>query len=368
MIPLCDLRPGYRSIAPEIQAAVERVLASGRLILGSEVEGFEGEFAAYIGAAAAVGVASGTDALILALRALGVGQGDAVVTVANAGVPAVAAIRAVGAVPRFADVLPGSLLMAPDSLAAAISARTRAVVVVHLYGQAAAVDALLEHCSRRGIALIEDCAQAHGTLYRGRHVGTFGTIGCFSFYPTKNLGAVGDGGMCVTNDTAVAARLRMLRMYGFRNDGHAHCDGLNSRLDEIQAAVLRVKLRHLPAALAQRRSLAAVYDRALAGAAFVLPQYPAPDAHSYHLYVVQTAQRARVLAKLQQREIGFGIHYPLPVHLMDAFRDLGYGAGDLPVTEAAATRVLSLPFYPELELDAAETVAAVLLEAEREAP
>jgi dTDP-4-amino-4,6-dideoxygalactose transaminase len=368
MIPLCDLRPGYQTIEPEILAAVQRVLASGRYILGPEVEAFEDEFAAYVGATSAIGVASGTDALILALRAIGVGSGDEVVTVANSGVPPVAAIRAVDAVPRFADVMPGSLLIDPDSLKRAFSARTRCVLPVHLYGQAAPLDSVLEQTSQRGIPVIEDCAQAHGTHYRGRHVGPLGAIGCFSFYPTKNLGALGDGGMCVTNDARLAARLRMLRMYGFRGDGHAHCDGLNSRLDEIQAAVLRVKLSHLPAALAQRRQLAAAYDRALADSAFTVPSCPPPGEHSYHLYVVQTALREQALSRLRRHDIGFGIHYSLPVHLMEAYRDLGYRRGDLPVTEAAAGAVLSLPLYPELAPGAADQVAAALIGAADDAP
>jgi hypothetical protein len=237
MIPVFDFRPGYERHRAEFDAAIARVLASGQLILGPEVRAFEEEFAGYVDAALGVGVASGTDALVLALRALGIGPGDEVITVANAGVPPVAAIRAAGATPRFVDVHPDTLLLDPGGLERACSERTRCILPVHLYGHPVEMDAILDFARSRGLRVVEDCAQAHGARHRGKPVGGFGEIGCFSFYPTKNLGAFGDAGMCVTDDPKLAESLRMLRMYGFRDDRHAHREGLNSRLDELQAAI-----------------------------------------------------------------------------------------------------------------------------------
>ena len=256
MIPFFDYRPHYQALRREIDEAVRRVIDSGRLILGPEVDAFEGEFASYVGTAGAVGVNSGTDALILALRALEVGPGDEVLTVANAGVPPVAAIRAVGALPRFVDVSPASLLLDPARLEQARTKRTRCVIPVHLYGRPAAMKQILEFASHHDLAVIEDCAQAHGARIDERHVGTFGSIGCFSFYPTKNLGAFGDGGAIVSNDPALLGRVRALRFYGFDAARSAQHEGVNSRLDELQAAILRVKLTHLEEDLASRRDLA----------------------------------------------------------------------------------------------------------------
>jgi dTDP-4-amino-4,6-dideoxygalactose transaminase len=360
MIAFFDARAGYLAHRSAIDAAIQRVLASGQLILGPEVEAFEREFAAFVGARHAIGVASGTDALTLALRALGIGPGDEVITVANAGVPPVAAIRAAGATPRFVDVLPGSLLIDPDAVARTLTARTRALVPVHLYGRPAPLDALLDIAQRQGVAIVEDCAHAHGARHRSRHVGTLGSIGCFSFYPTKNLGALGDAGMCVTDDSELAVRLRMERMYGFRNDEHAHCEGLNSRLDELQAAVLRVKLAHLDGALAARRRLADAYTDGLRSAPFRLPECEPPDEHAYHLYVIQTPARDAVQARLAQAAIVSRIHYPLPVHQMAAYRSHSPPPGALPVTERAAREVLSLPLFPELAAEDLERIVRVL--------
>jgi len=352
-----DYRPEYLRLKAEIDGAIHRVLASGQLILGPEVRAFEAEFAANVGTRAAVGVNSGTDALVLALRALEIGAGADVITVANAGVPPVAAIRAAGATPRFVDVDPGTLLMDPDRLEAALTPQTRCVLPVHLYGQAAPMDAILAFASRHGLRVVEDCAQAHGATYRGRHVGSLGDVGCFSFYPTKSLGAFGDGGAVVTRHPTLEAPLRMLRMYGFRDDRHAHREGLNSRLDELQAAILRVKLRHLDEALAARRALAARYRDGLQDAS-CRPLAETPDgAHAYHLFVVRAQERPRLGDALTRAGIGFGIHYPEPVHLMEAYRFLGCRAGDLPVSETAAGEVMSLPLYPGLD---DETVARVI--------
>lgn len=360
MIAYFDYRPALLEIQGEVEDAIRRVLASGRLILGPEVRAFEEEFAAYVGLSAAVGVNSGTDALVLALRALEIGSGDEVATVANAGVPPVAAIRAVGATPRLVDVDPGTLLLDPERVEAALTPCTRCLVVVHLYGQPAPMGALAELASRRGLRVIEDCAQAHGATYRGRHVGHFSDVGCFSFYPTKNLGALGDGGMCVTSDPDLAERLRMQRMYGFRGDAHAHCEGLNSRLDELQAAVLRVKLRHLDAVVAARRAIARQYREGLKGSPCRPLEVSSEGEHAYHLFVVRAPDRNHVIRALDRAEIGYGIHYPEPVHLMEAYRFLGYREGDLPVAEGASKAVISLPLYPGLGSRDADEVIETL--------
>lgn len=363
MIPFFDYRPEYRRLRTDLDQAIARVLASGRLILGPEVEAFEREMAELAGAAHGVGVASGTDAIVLALRVLGVGAGDEVITVANAGAPPVAAIRAAGATPRFVDVEPGTLLMDPGALEAAIGERARAILPVHLYGQPAPLDEILAIAGRCGLPVVEDCAQAHGATYRGRPVGGQGRIGCFSFYPTKNLGAYGDGGMCVTGDAALAESLREQRMYGFRGDRESHVEGLNSRLDELQAAVLRVKLRSLAATNEERRHLAARYARGLAETAW-RPVESAPGrGHVWHLHVVRGPGRERAMGALEAAGIGCGVHYPVAAHLMEAWRASGPGPGALPVTERACAQVLSLPLWPGLGERAVDEVVRALARA-----
>jgi dTDP-4-amino-4,6-dideoxygalactose transaminase len=362
MIAYFDYRPEYRSLESEINAAMRRVIDSGRLILGPEVAAFESEFAAFVGSAGAVGVASGTDALILALRAVGIGGGDEVITVANAGVPPVAAIRAVGARPRFVDVDPESLLLDPAGLEGALRANSRALLPVHLYGRPVPMEPLLEFASRNGLAVIEDCAQAHGARIGGRHVGTFGDVGCFSFYPTKNLGAFGDGGLCVAARPELEQRLRRLRMYGFGAERSAEVEGLNSRLDELQAAILRVKLRRLDEALAARRELARAYIERLRDSELRHPAAPAGSEHAYHLFVIETPRREPLIRRLQQSEIGYGIHYPHAVHTMPAYAFLDCAAGALPRTERACSAVLSLPLYPGLGEDAVRQVARTVLD------
>lgn len=360
MIPFFDYRPLYRSLKRETDEAWRRVIDSGQLILGPEVRSFEQEFARYVGARGAVGVNSGTDALILALRAVGVGPGDEVITVTNAGVPPVAAIRAVGATPRFVDVDETTLLLDAGRLDEALTARTRCLLVVHLYGQPAELEPIAGFAERHGLTLIEDCAQAHGTTYDGRHVGTFGRVGCFSFYPTKNLGAYGDGGLCVTDDAEIEERMRMVRMYGFREDRHAHCEGLNSRLDELQAALLRVKLQHLDEAVESRRNIARRYLDGLQGSSCAVPQATSRGNHAYHLFVVRTADRQRLIETLEREQIGYGIHYPEPVHLMEAYAFLDCRAGTLPVSERASETVLSLPIYPGLSTAEVQKVVETL--------
>lgn len=356
MIPFMDLRSHITDLRSETDTSIARVLDRGWFILGEEVAHFEGEFAAYCGVRYAVGVASGTDALHLALRAVGVSSGDEVITVANAGVPGVAAIELAGGRPIFVDVDPASYNMNPALIKEAITSHTRAIMLVHLYGRPADMDPILEIARRHGLAVVEDAAQAHGARYKGRQVGGIAHVGCFSFYPTKNLGAFGDGGAVVTNDPAVAERVRLLRQYGWEPRYYSRVRGVNSRLDELQAAVLRVKLRYLETWNARRRQLAAEYSRNLDGSAVVVPT-EAPDVfHVYHLYVVRTSHRDALRDHLYRLGIGTGIHYPLPAHLQPAYKDLAVTDGQLPVTERLAREVLSLPMYPELTED---EVAAV---------
>ncbi len=360
MVPYFDYRPGYRRIQTEIADAVARVLDSGQLILGDEVRAFEEEFAGFVGARRTVGVNSGTDALVLALRVIGVGPGDDVLTVANAGVPPVAAIRAVGATPRFVDVDRGSLSIDVDLIEDAITPATRCIVPVHLYGQPVDLDGILSVARARNIRVIEDCAQAHGATYRGRHVGTFGDVGCFSFYPTKNLGAFGDGGACVTDSPDLADQLCRQRMYGFDGDRYAHCEGLNSRLDELQAAILRVKLSHLNGTIAERRQLAARYVEGFGDGPIRPLDLLEQSEHAYHLFVVRAEDRTACTERLEQAGIGFGVHYPDPVHLMTAYAFLGHREGDLPVSEGACREILSLPLYEGLEPSSVDRVLQAL--------
>lgn len=374
-IPFNLTRPQYLELKAEIDAAVGQVLEDSWFILGKQGTAFEEEFATYLGARHAVGVGSGTAAIHLALWALGVGAGDEVITVAHTAVATAAAIEQSGARPVFVDVDPQTLTLDPAGLEAAVTARTRAVVPVHLYGHPAPMGPILEFARTRGLAVLEDCAQAHGARYEGRLCGTMGQIAAFSFYPTKNVGAYGDGGAVVTDDPALAERVREIREYGWTPARRyvSRVRGTNSRLDEIQAAILRVKLRHLEAGNERRRRLADVYGAALAGLEpLTLPLEMAWGRHVYHLYVVRVAaadgpwneagatRRDALQAFLRRREIGTAIHYPEPVHRQPAYLDLGYDAGTLPETERAAREILSLPLYPELpEADARRVAAAV---------
>ena len=305
---------------------------------------------------------SGTEALHLALRAAGIGPGDEVITVANAGVPGIVAVEAAGARPVFVDVDPVTMNLDLERLAAAISSRTRAILPVHLYGRPAEMDAVLETARRYDLAVVEDCAQAHGASYRGRKVGSLAHIACFSFYPTKNLGAYGDGGAVVTDDAELADRLLLLRQYGWRRQYFSELRGVNSRLDEIQAAILRVKLRHLDAWNTRRQTVATRYRERLAGTGLVLPAEPVDATHVYHLFVVQTSQRDGLREHLRHIDIGTGIHYPLPAHLQPAYRHLGGKPGQLPVTERLAGEVLSLPMFPELTDGEIDRVAEAIHE------
>lgn len=341
-----DLRREVAEIRCEVEAAIGRVLDSGQFILGGELAAFEHDFGNYLGVAHVVGVSSGSDALQLGLEAVGVRAGDEVITVPNTAAATAAAITAAGAHPVFVDVDDATLMMDPTALSHAIGARTAAIVPVHLFGHPAPLAAILDQAC--DLPVVEDCAQAVGCLLDGVPVGRLGRVGCFSFYPTKNLGAYGDAGCLVTADDALAARLRLLRNHGQRDRYRHDLPGHTSRLDEIQAAILRVKLGHLPCWLARRREIATRYRE---GITHPLLRHPhaAPGAdHGYHLYPVRVAERERLMTRLATLGVETLIHYPVPLHLQPAFVGLGYGPGDFPVAERAATEILSLPLYPQL--------------------
>ncbi len=358
MIPFNDLKPLHASVAAEAAAALARVLSSGWYILGPEVEAFERAFADYHGVPHAVTVASGTDAIELALRAAGVGPGDEVITVAHTAVATVCAVERAGARPVLVDVDERSSTMDPDAARAAITPRTRALVPVHLYGHPAPLHALSRLAQQHNLLLIEDCAQAHGARHDGRLVGTVGHLGAFSFYPTKNLGAYGDGGCVLTRDARLAERLRLLRNYGQTARYHHGERGVNSRLDEVQAALLRVKLRYLDWHNDARRALALAYRQHLRGVTLPAEVHDdAPVHHVYHLYVVRHPHRDRLREDLERRGVGTLIHYPIPIHLQPAYRDLNYPPGSLPVTERLASEILSLPLYVGLSPQSAARVA-----------
>ncbi len=355
-IPFVDLRASYLELRDELDAAALEVLRSGWYVLGPQVRAFEEEFAAWLGLPDAAGVASGTDALLLALLACGIGPGDEVITPSHTAVATVAAIELAGARPVFADIRPDTFTLDPGSAAAAITPATRAIVAVHLYGQMADMDALAALANRHGLILVEDCAQAHGATSQGRLAGAVGDIACFSFYPTKNLGAAGDGGLVASARPALVERVRSLRQYGWRERYISAESGLNSRLDELQAALLRVKLRRLDAWNLRRQALAGRYDELLTGTGVTTPAVTPGNRHVYHLYVVRSAQRDRLQAHLARCGIGTAIHYPVPVHQQPAYRHLA-PAGGLPVTEHAAAEILSLPMYPQMPLDHVVQVA-----------
>lgn len=347
-IPVVDLKAQYNSIRSEIDAAISQVLESGNFVLGQEVDTFEKEFASFCGVQYGIGVGSGTAALHIALLACGVGEGDEVITVSHTAPATVTAIEMSGARPVLVDIDPTQYTLNPEFFEAAITPRTRAVIPVHLYGCPAELDPILEIARRRNIFVIEDCAQAHGAVYRGKRVGSWGDIGAFSFYPTKNLGGYGDGGALVTNDSTLANRISLLRQYGWDENSTGALKGLNSRLDELQAVILRFKLRHLDHWNARRQEIANLYTNLLLHPEIVLPFQPACSEHIYHQYVVRSTFRNNLKSYLAGKEIHSLIHYPIPIHLQPAYRNLGYRRGDLPLTEMVADQVLSLPIYPEM--------------------
>lgn len=348
--------------------ALGKVVGEGGFILGENVQSLEAETAAYCGAKYAVGVASGSDALYLALLACGVGPGDEVITTPFTFFATAGAVARAGATPVFVDIDPATWNIDPAAIEAKITARTRAVIPVHLYGCPADMDLILALAAKHGLRVIEDAAQALGAAYKGKKIGALGAAGCFSFFPTKNLGAFGDGGMVVTNDPEIAARVRLLRVHGAKPKYHHHVLGVNSRLDELQAAVLRVKLPHLDGWNERRREIAARYGHLLqpvadaVGDDLRLPTAPAYAYHVYHQYTLQTPRRDELRAFLQAHGVGTAVYYPLPLHLQPVFAPLGYREGDLPAAEAAAREVLSLPMFPELTDAEVQYVAATVTE------
>jgi aminotransferase EvaB len=347
-IPVWDYRSEYEAERDDVLAAVDHVLRSGRLILGDSVRAFERELAAYCGVSYGVGVNSGTDALVLALRALDVRPGDEVITTSNTAIPTVSAIVTAGATPRFVDIDPATYLMDTSRLEAAVTPRTRCLMPVHLFGQCAGMDAVQAVADRHRLAVVEDCAQSTGAERHGRRAGSMSLMSAFSFYPTKILGAYGDGGMVLTQDEALAARLRRLRVYGTEKIYYAEEHGYNSRLDELHAEILRRKLRRIERSIERRQDLARRYDEQLRESDLILPATLSGNRHVYHLYVVRHPARDAIIAALAEKGISVGIHYPWPIHTMRAYAQFGEGEGSLPVTEQAAREIFSLPMYPSL--------------------
>ena len=360
MIPFVDLKAQYQSIKSEVNAAIQGVLDSCQFTLGSEVAAFEKEFAAYCRSQHGVGVNTGTSALHMALLAAGVGRGDEVITVPFTFVATVSAIDYTGATPVFVDIDPQTFTMDAAQLEAAITPRTKAIIPVHLYGQCADMDPILELARKHNLIVVEDACQAHGAEYKGRRAGSIGDMGCFSFYPGKNLGAYGEAGMVTTDNPEFARTIRMLRDWGAEKKYHHVLKGYNFRMEGIQGAVLRVKLRYLEDWTEMRRAAAANYDRLLAGIGISTPQALAHNRHVYHIYAIRTAHRQAWQSALLAQGIQSGIHYPTPVHLLPAFSDLGYVVGRFPHSEEAANAVLSLPMYPELNSVQCEAVAQAL--------
>jgi len=362
IVPFVDLKAQHRSIDGELSEAITRVLRNTSFVQGPEVKAFEDSFARYLGVGHCVAVNSGTAALHLTLLALGIGPGDEVITVPHTFIATSEAISAVGARPVFVDVDPVSYTMNPALVEAAVTGRTRAVLPVHLYGNPAEMDSLLAIARRHNLALVEDACQAHGANYKGRMAGTMGAAGCFSFYPSKNLGSCGEGGAMVTNDETVAKRIRMLREHGSVKKYEHSFPGYNFRMEGIQGAVLAAKLKHLDGWNDQRRALAERYGERLAGEGIVLPKEATHARHVYHLYVIQAEDRESLRDHLARRGIETGLHYPVPLHLQEAYASLGYRTGDFPVTEQLTQRIVSLPMYPGMSLEAADYVSAAILE------
>ncbi|NGM23463.1 DegT/DnrJ/EryC1/StrS family aminotransferase [Roseomonas stagni] len=354
-VPQADPGAGYRAHKEEIDAAALRALGSGWYILGKEGEAFEREYAAWQGQKRAVGCANGTDALALTLRGMGIGPGCTVVTVSHTAVATVAAIEMTGATPLLVDIDPDTFTMDPDELVAVLDdpppglPPIRAIIPVHLYGQACDLDPMLAACKAHGVQVIEDCSQAHGATLTGRKVGTMGDAACFSLYPTKNLGALGDGGVLTTDDEALADRIGAIRQYGWKERYISDGVGVNSRLDEIQAAILRVKLNYLDAGNARRQAIAAAYDEALAGTRYAAPARREGSGHVFHQYVLRVPERAALMARLRAEGVATAIHYPSPVHLQPAYRGrTPLGPAGCAETARAAAEVMSLPMFPEL--------------------
>lgn len=362
MIPFLDLKAQYRSIKEEIDQAVLNTLASSQYVLGAEVSAFEEEFAEYCGAAHGIAVNSGTSALHLALLTAEIGPGDEVITVSNTFVATVAAIDYCGAIAVFVDVDPDTLNMDPTLIESAITERTRAILPVHLHGHPADLDPILEVARRHNLRVIEDACQAHGAEYKGRRVGGIGDLGCFSFYPGKNLGACGEGGMVVTQNQAFANKIRLLRDWGQEKKYHHVFKGYNYRMDGIQGAILRVKLRHLDDWTAARREVAHQYNEQLAGLALRIPTEKPWAKPVYHVYAVRTQERDALQQHLNERGVQTGIHYPIPIHLQKAYADSSCHINRLPICEESSSHLLSLPIYPELSIESIGKINTTLIQ------
>lgn len=360
MIPCANPSAQFQSHQAEIEDAVLRVMRGNRYILGGEVEALEQEFASYIGTTDAIGVANGTDAIELVLRALGIGAGDEVITVSHTAVATVAGIEAAGATPVLVDIEPDYYTMRPDQLEEVLSKKTKAVMPVHLYGQAADLGPILEFCKKHGLKMVEDVSQAHGATWRGKKLGSFGDAACFSCYPTKNLGAIGDGGLITLSDPQLAKKIRMMREYGWRERYISELPGRNSRLDELQAAILRIKLRHLDKDNSKRRQLAISYTKLLSLSGLVLPKTRADAEHVFHLYVVKARERTKILEALKEKDIHAGIHYPVPIHKQPAYQGRIRTAHKMEITEKLSKEVLSLPLYPEISDETAKVVVTAM--------
>lgn len=361
-IKVWDYLREYENEKHEIHAAVEKVLKSGRLILGDSVKNFEEAFAGYCGVKYGVGVNSGTDALFLGLKALGIGAGDEVVTVANTAVPTVSAIVSTGAIPRFVDIDPGTYLMDVAMLESAITEKTKCILPVHLYGQCVNMDKVNDIARIHGLKVVEDCAQSHGASFEGQKAGSMSNIAAFSFYPTKVLGGFGDSGMILTNNEDLYNKLRRLRFYGMEKSYYSEEHGYNSRLDELHAEILLRKLSHLDEYIARRKDLASGYDRHLLVTGLSLPKTMPGNEHVYYLYVCRHPKRDEIISRLREKEIFVNVSYPCPIHTMTGYRFLGYKTGDLPQTEKATDEIFSLPMYPSLTNDEQKIVISALCE------
>ena len=360
---LCsDPRSQYLSHKNSVDAAIRSVIDSGWYVLGTNVSGFEEEFSRYIGVRHGVGVGSGTEALHLALVACGIGDGDEVITVSHTAVATVTAIEMSGAIPVLVDIDPYHFTLNPSHIEAALSPRTKAIIPVHLYGQSAELTTILEIARNKKIKVIEDCAQAHGATYQGRRVGSFGDLACFSFFPTKNLGGLGDGGMVVTDDYDIAQKVRSLREYGWRKDRISNLPGFNSRLDELQAAVLRAKLNGLDRDNDLRGKIASQYNKELGSSGLTVPNIRQDTTHVYHQYVIRSENRDSLKDFLLKRDIQTLIHYPVPAHMQPAYNGRLRGSDNLPITEQIVGEILSLPIYPELSKENQEFVISSILE------
>jgi dTDP-4-amino-4,6-dideoxygalactose transaminase len=361
-IPVFDLKRQYENLKTEIDNAFKSVLENGIFVLGENVKRFEEEFAEYLGAGFAVGVGSGTEALHLSLKACDIGYGDEVITVPNTAVPTISAISFAGAKPVFVDITPDTYTMDLRKVEERITDKTKAILPVHLYGHSTEMEQIMKLAKAHNLRVIEDACQAHGAKYNSKNAGTIGDMGCFSFYPTKNLGAYGDGGMVVTNNEELYKKLIMLRNYGEVKKFTSKIEGFNSRLDEIQSAVLRVKLKYLDEWTNKRREIATMYHQLLYNSNVQLPCERQWAKHVYHLFVIRVNKRDALKDYLHERGVGTQIHYPIPIHLQDAYKKLGHKAGDFPISERNAEEILSLPIYPELTTEEIEAVAGLITE------